>query len=559
MSSTHRRRRVVLRTVSLTLVALLTLGLLIPVLAGPVIGDDRYWFAWVGSERTFTPVSELQRVPEALDTRMGYGRVNVLTEIERRAVARIGMDVSVATRTPVDLFNTVLKLLLFVVAVLCALAMVRSLRWREASGALVRVSRNSLTLVAAAGTLGLAALARPHTEPQSTLNGWNAYPWSTYGAVPSIFGVVALAVWLSRLSAEGGRRTLALAMTVMALIGLATAFRYELVFPAVPLTVVALLVAPVTELARQREGRRAKLLVGGAYVGAFLPAFAVTRWLLRNACSDGGCYEGVKPEFGGAMFRALGVNVLSSFPIGDGGLTQSARAAGLPDAVPGPTGWSVLVGLLIILALACVWWAWRPETGSPATGDESPQAQPSVHAEARLLLVGAGLFLLGALGAAGVMSLSSRTQSVITELGILNRNAVATTTGLVFAIVLVVVAVCRLMPRRAAIGAWTAFAVLVAASAAYTLPGSAVMLRAQRVSTQGSEAIHNELAIGDLRPSGNNRRCRLMDRLVPNDGVIGAGSTRRMAVDTDNAFRRYYGRPFCTGDPVITRALAASQ
>jgi hypothetical protein len=32
-----------------------------------------------------------------------------------------------------------------------------------------------------------------------------------------------------------------------------------------------------------------------------------------------------------------------------------------------------------------------------------------------------------------------------------------------------------------------------------------------------------------------------------------------MAVDTDNAFRRYYGRPFCTGDPVITRALAASQ
>jgi hypothetical protein len=551
MSATSGRRQL-LRWVAMALVTLLTLGFLFPVLAGPVSGDDRYWYPWMGSQGSWSPVSEIQRMPTSLEARMDYGRVNFLTESERRTVAKAGIELSVATRTPVTVYNALLKLLLCLAGFACVLAMVRSLRWRDAAGGLARVSRRSLTLVAAAGALAVAVVARPHTTPGSTLNAWNSYPWSTYGAVASIFGVVALALWLSRRVADGGRRALVVATVAMALIGVATNFRYELAFPAVPLTVVALLVVPVTERAREREGRRAKLLVGAAYVGAFVPVFVTMRLILRQICEQNSCYEGVKPELGADLVKTLVYNVVSTFPgVGSSGLTESARAGGLEMDLPlGPTGWSVLAGLLVVVAFGLLWWTSRPRS----VPDAEPTGEVSGRTEATLLLVGAGLFLLGALGAAGVMAVSTRSQSVV-DVGILNRNAVVTTTGVVFALVLALVAVCRLLPVRAAVGAWMAFAVALAVTGTMTLPDSVVMLRSQRITYQTSEAVSYELVTGDLRREGNERRCELFAGLIGKDGKIDQLSTMRIVGDSNKAFQRYYRRPFCTGEPVVTQFL----
>lgn len=537
------RSRVVLWVHRLVVIAVVVLALvtMFPVLAGPVTGDDRYWYPWMGVE-SWTPLTEIQRLPEVIERRVGWGRVNFLTESERRIVARAGIEASVLTSTPVSVFNALLKVSLTVVALACAVAMVRSLRWRGRSGELVRASRRTLFLIWTAGTLGVAAIARPHALATSGGNGWGSYPTSTYGAVVSIFGVVALALWFSRLIAERGRATTVMALVVMALIGVATNFRYELAFPAVPLVAVALVLVPVTSRAHRQRGRRAKLLVAAAYFGGFAPIFVVTRLLLRQHCQVNECYAGVQPSLGTGALRTFAYNVVSVLPgTGEGGLADSMRAAGLAGDPPsGPTLESAFLGLLVVVALAAAWWASRlRDAGSP---DSTPSATAAPRDEALLLVVGAVIFVLGALGAAAVMSVSVRAQELITEPGVLYRNAVVTGVGLVFALVMLVVATGLVARPRVGPAVWGALALAVGVAAAVTLPSSLTMLQAQRINFRVSDAILAEIAVGDPRPLGDVRRCRLVREM----GRTPGSSTAFFVDYSDHSFQRYHHRPFCT-------------
>ena len=69
------------------------------------------------------------------------------------------------------------------------------------SGSLVRMESGTRAVAMVAGGLAFAAGAQPqHTG----LNGWLSYPVSTWTAAFSIFGVVALTLWLARLAAARG-------------------------------------------------------------------------------------------------------------------------------------------------------------------------------------------------------------------------------------------------------------------------------------------------------------------------------------------------------------------
>lgn len=532
-TNTGRRGRVVLTWIGIAVGLGCALLFLFPVIAGPITGDDRYWYLWQASVVDWSLVEQVHKTWGDLTVRLGYGRLNVLTGLERRLAARAVVGPAVATSTPIVVYLALLKLLLVAGGVLSVLAMMKSLRWRDSSGRLVKVGRRTLLLAGFAGVLAISVGAQAHSSDANGWNGWTAYPISTYGAVISIFGVVALILWLTRLVAERSKGTAIVAVVVLIALGVATNFRYELVFATVPIAAIALAVVPVTDRANRAAGRRAKLVTALAYFGSFVPVFFAIRRQVASVCTqaEAECYDGVQVALGGAAVRTAWYNVVSAIP-GSGGteLLANLEQAGLADRYPVlPNAWSVFAGLLALAALVTVWWT----TGRVR------------RAEAVLLGLASGISLLVALGPAAIMGLSPHSHGLITGAGVLYRNAMVTSVGLAFCLVFAVLAVCALLRQRQAVAAWTAFAVLVGIVGAVTLPGNMMALRANRIIYTVSEAINWEVVQGDLGEGSHARRCELFERA---EGTMGDGSRGRLYLHANGAFERYYDQPFCS-DP----------
>ena len=298
------------------------LVLLRPVLLSPVTGDDVYhsMFSAAEPERTFA--TDITELPQVWDRRIAIGRVNVLTAVERRSAGRAVVEAAVATGRPVHQVLGVFKIGYAVLSLFAVYALLRAIRWRRAdSGSLVRMESGTRVIAMVAGGLAFAAgAAAQHTavnSPGTTsvakeLNGWLAYPVSTWTAAFSIFGVVALTLWLARLAATRGWVVAVPAALLLAVIGVASNYRYELTFPALPLTLLALALLPVSDLEHRAAGRRAKWLLGSAYGVGFGAVLVVNRMLVSDACGDGDCYSGVSLAFGPTMFRSFAVNVASA-------------------------------------------------------------------------------------------------------------------------------------------------------------------------------------------------------------------------------------------------------
>ena len=235
---------------------------------------------------------------------------------------------------------------------------------------------------------------------------------STWTAAFSIFGVVALTLWLARLAAARGTVVAVPAALLLAVIGVVSNFRYELTFPALPLTLLALVLVPVSDLEHKAAGRRAKWLLGSAYAVGFVAVLVANRMTLRPRCAP----------VAGALFRRqrraragdgpdLRVQCRLQHP-GDrsrNGPSPAEPAVGAhrrhldPDAVVGPDG----AGAGCELALV---WGYGGRRQTESAGPEETRAQ------AVLCVLAAALLIAGGLGAAAVMSLSVRAQSLVAEM-----------------------------------------------------------------------------------------------------------------------------------------------
>lgn len=525
----------------------LTIGcavlILLPVLAAPITADDRYWFLWTSAVSDGSLPKLLGFSWDRLPWRIEAGRVNVLNEVERRVTALGITDLAVGTSTPIPVYLGFLKLMLFGGGIATVVAFVRSLRWRAAGGTLVRASRRTLVLVTVAGTLTVAVGVQAQLPHR---NGWTAYPVLTYGAVISIFGTVALLLWLTRLVATGSRRITIAAVVVLVLLGLVTNFRYELVFTAVPVAAVALAIIPVTARADRAAGRRAKLITGAAYFGSFVPLFIAIRIYLAHVCAQGSCYTGVRTELSLRAVRATVYGLISSVPgAGRNELLADLDRVGWASRYPVlPTWWSVLVGIGAIAAMLILWRALQHDRSPSADlGNVVERPGEQRRAEAILLAVGAGLSLLVAVVAATVLGIASRSQDVLVTPGIPYRNAVVTWTGLAFCLVLVVVAVGILGSRRGALLTWGALAAGVGLVAAVFLPPNLMALRASRITYEFTEAINWEFVKGDPTPEGEARRCALYAAI---SGRTLGYAERAFRQQTNPAYEAVHGRPFCS-------------
>jgi len=202
------------------------------------------------------------------------------------------------------------------------------------------------------------------------------------------------------------------------------------------------------------------------------------------------------------------------------------------------------IGGCVAIALLAGWWAARP----PASPELATPAEPPVDDgiargsdEARLLALAAVLCLLGALGAAGVMSLSGTAQNS-SLLGLPYRNTVVTWAGIAWAVGMGVLALGRRSPRAGA-ASWVVLSLAAGVTAACLLPANERSLAADRVENRATTAAFAELLNGDLSDNANASRCRLVSGIVEERSYPGGGE--RTAEFFDDAFRRYWGQDFC--------------
>ncbi len=508
-----------------------------PVLLAPVAGDDRLWYPEISALESWSVADELVRLPQWWDNRVGTGRVNILTPLERRTSGRLVVETSVDTATPTFVINGVFKLLLAALAVLMLTALLRSVRCRRRDGALVRLSGRIVVLGTLVGGVLFALGSQPPFHEVNGRNGWVNYPTHTYGAVVSILGVTALVLWLTRLYAEGRFRIpIVLVLVFLAVI---TNLRYELVFPAAPLALIALLLVPVTATERAAEGRRAKWVTGIAFVGVFMAVLGVLRIYLWEICSDG-CYEGVQPSLSTEIAGTFWQNVASSVPGATAPrVAEFVESWGISsDGMYTPTPWSLVVGGGMALVLLAGWWSTRPAASPEPADVADPPVDDGIARgsdEGRLLALTAVLCLLGALGAAGVMSLSVKSQTT-PELGLPYRHTVVTWAGIAWALAMGVLALRRRSPR-AGVATWVVLSLTVGVTAACLLPANERSLAADRVETQATASAFAALVNGDLSDDANAHRCQLVPRIEE--------ERTEAAQAFDDAFRRHWGKEFC--------------
>ena len=537
------RGSLVVRTVALVVVVICALALLFPVLAASVNADDRYWYLMIGDRAEGSALEVLrwswsQISFEALD-----GRLASFGAFQRRLVGMFVIEAAVGTGTPIVVYQALLKLVLFCGSILAAFAFVRSLRWRNRAGELVRASRRTLLLVIAASTIAVAVGAQAHSQFR---NGWTSYPVFTYGAAIFIFGSIAFVLWITRLVANGSRLALVAGTLGLLLLAAATNVSYELVYPAVPVTAVALAIIPVTDRARRSAGRRAKLLTSVTYIGGFTVFLVAIQRYLAEICARSDCYEGVELRLQPTVVRTAWYNLLTAIPgSGDSELLSDLRGVGWEDRYPLlPTGWSVAVGLAAAAALVTVWLNHAKE---PAGGTAiEPEESADRRVEAAMLVVGAVLFLLVALGTAAIMGLSAQAQELITEPGTVYRNTMVTWMALAFALVLVIRALTIILPRRGAITAWVGLALLVGVAGILTLPSNLMALRANRVHLAVTDAISWEVVKGDTTAGSDIRRCDLYEQLE--DASVAERARQAIYREANAAFDHYHGQAFCS-DP----------
>jgi hypothetical protein len=541
-----QRDRQIMRTAAIVVAAMCSIAFLFPVIAAPVNADDRYWYMMIGPRAEGSALEVLRWSWSQISFEVLDGRLASFGAFQRRLIGMFVIEAAVSTSTPIVVYQALVKLVLFAAGMLSALSFVRSLRFREQGGELVRAGRRTLMLVGVAGTLAVAVGAQAHSQFR---NGWTSYPVFTYGAVIFIFGSVALLLWITRLVAGGSRFATIVGIAGLLLLAAATNVSYELVYPAVPVAAVALAIVPVTDRARRSAGRRAKLLTGSTYLGGFAVCFLAIRLYLADICASTECYEGVAMQLQPAAARTALYNLLTAVP-GSGGteLLADLDSVGWAERYPVPaSGWSIAIGLGAAFALVTAWWVTRTDLPAAEVTDAAHRPA-SRRAEATMLGVGAGLSFLVALGTATVMGLSEQAQQLITGPGMAYRNTMVTWTALAFGVVLVGCAASIVLPRRGGLVAWASLAVLIGTGGALTLPGNMMATQANRIGLAVTEEINWEVVLGDTMPGSDARRCALYEQL---EGV-GMAERARTAVyvNANAAFDHYHGQAFCS-DPAF--------
>lgn len=372
------------------------------------------------------------------------------------------------------------------------------------------------------------------------------FPFLFLGSAIVVLGVPQM---VARDRDFAARRVKAAEWAALGLLGAATTMILEVVYVALPLTLVFIagraMAAglPWRSLVKMAVVRRFAALTAG-----FLAVFVPVRWMIEGHCRDGDCYIGSDLVPRGFTLDVFGGRMATGAPFGgwahNADIMRSAGLrVGLGDLAGNPILALVLVAAVGITAARVV--------GFARAGRDSANTAAN-HRGAARTAAGLGLAAACLIVLPGAMIAMSRlVQRDRWPIGYGWRDTVLVQIGWAFAAVAVVLLAADLLAARSEairrIGT-AALAAIVCLGLAGTLLANARLARVDRGDPLA--VVTNAIAAAaiDFDPSeeGNQRRCELIDaytEFLPDPRRYNAGANVRADLDLLMTERR--GRPFC--------------
>lgn len=486
-------RRVFLRCL------LLPVAVTAPLLYLAADADHRYnvyWHGSIGQQRPWRLVTDnLRSVPMYL----GFGNFRPLGRMLEWSVDTVAYVFGEVTHLPVQVGLRLVSAL--AAAVLCAAAVLFAEAVTAPGRMFAEPPARPIALLPFAFAAGLCAAGRLST---TVLFG------GLYFLSAAL--VLAVAAWVCGSPRWG-------ALVVLA--GATLAVFNEVAALAPPLATAAVLA----------RGGPARLRPALLLWGGFLPVFGPVRVLLYQACRDGGCYGNSDLTLGPGVGGALTNRLTAWLPPLQWG--EAMRDAGPPSKVVFGVA-AVVLALLAVRAFAEV---------PRLPGLDRPRA-------VRLAVAGGSVLLLGAV----LGSINPQTQELAEagRWGLGWRDSGLTAAGGALLLAGLLALAGRAVVTRVAL------VVFVLLGAGTTTVNQAYAVGGDRLPYAVlTGAIAAEVAQFDSRPSGNTRRCALLDefgatlRAAPYSRFASGelpgthSAAQRMAVTASMATEQMYGRPFC--------------
>ncbi len=333
----------------------------------------------------------------------------------------------------------------------------------------------------------------------------------------------------------------------LGLLGAATTMILEVVYVALPLTLVFIAARAMATgiswrpLMAMAVARRFAALTAG-----FLAVFVPVRWMIEGHCRDGDCYIGSDLVPRGFTLDVFGGRMATGAPFGgwahNADIMRSADLrVGLGDLVANPILALMLLAAVGITAARVVSFA-RAGRGSADTGGRG-----AARAAAGLGLAAACLIVLPG----AMIAMSRLVQRDRWPVGYGWRDTVLVQIGWAVGAVAVVLVLADLLAARS----WAVRRIGMAALAAVVCLGLAGTLLANVRLAQVDRSdplavVTNAIAAAainfDPSEAGNERRCELIDaytEFLPDPRRYNAGAN--VGADLDSLMTERRGRPFC--------------
>ncbi len=515
-------------------VAVGTVGLLLPLLLAPVTSDSRYHYLAAPERFDDSLLGVLPWTINDIQWRLEAGRFAPFGVFVQHVLYYVGMKLALVTGMEVYLAEAVIKVGLLAAVVLCFRALLRRLRGPGGQG-LARLERDVGTVVF--GALLVAGV----TTVSPGRNGWVTFVVLCIGGCVLLLGLGALALSaVSRLQARAtGRVTLAVVLLGLVVAGALVVISYEMHWAAYPFAVIlALAQGRDLRLWRRQAGDGARWAVAVALSIGFWSSFAATRWLVRTYADN--VYTGLDVDLDGPVVRTAVLQLVNAIPgTGVSLVRHDTRGTALTPEVFGGFGWVYGV------CLGVGTWLWlrrisaRPPEVAPSLGQAAAERSPG----ASPLIVLSVAAVVSAVAAALVLSVSEQAHEIVERLGNTYRGTPWIWTCMAVAVTCVLLMVRRGSGRLGrAVMAVPVVAALVAGGVVWPANVAAVRELRNVDSYALFELVQREMVTGSDDPAAKRLRCDL-DVAAREWGTT--SYRRGYRTIYTSAFEHQWGRPFC--------------
>jgi hypothetical protein len=418
------------------------------------------------------------------------GRFVPLSDLSVYAYAFVGHKFMQVTQAPLNYFDAITKLILIGLLYVA----IRTLFQEISKGSVAAVPSKLSQMY----PIGLFIIWGLGANIFWDMNGVVAYPFMIYTPfVVCILFVIAVLRNLRKL-ADDNRVFNNATLILMLLATLWANFYYEIAYMTFAAIVVAILVAPISNLTNQ-----ARIKLSGMFIAAFLIIWIPMRWILSVQCQANldVCYVGSQLNLGG-MFETLLMNIVNPLPFTDYDALTDFRNGRLPFVLSGLVLVAALFFALIVISnLRSV------ETVAKGTTKQPEGLMDLWSAQWRLTAI---LLAMGGTCAV-IMSVSLRAQELV-DWGLAYRHTPMLWMGYA---ALILLGITWLTMRTSAVVGGVALVLVVVLLVSGQWGRSWLAVRDYNEDFQPVSRLYLELYNADLEDSelANTRRCLIIEEL----------------------------------------------